>query len=267
MAHVNFGTIMEKIMRGGPGVEEEVAELSKRLRKKLCSLDDIEKHNFNIGIPPEIPKFEYSQNRQVRTGVTLKTTKIGKRSVKQVSGPAYLRVDSQGKRTFIDSENNIITHSRYYPDPAFNTETKLKTRILGMLEPWHREVLWNFDIWKDELVKWRKERELANLEGTEEFLEFLYEVPFEPLSAEGDMLTGFSTRVAVCEFLDNLLDSIALLRIHLRETEGRTPPEERLLARFDDEDDYEEPQEAAVPTPKPYQMRQFHHWCLERHAN
>jgi hypothetical protein len=106
--------------------------------------------------------------------------------------------------------------------------------------------------------------EIADLKGTEEFMEEMFEAPTELLE---DILTGESTRIAVGILMDNLLDSIALLRMQLEETEGQAPPRERLLASFDDEDDYEEPREAAVPTPKPYQVQQFHHWCLERHAN
>ncbi|KAL3443654.1 hypothetical protein BJX65DRAFT_311631 [Aspergillus insuetus] len=291
MANINFMTIMDKLGSSKPGAKEEANEVTKeflegqrgrRMRfspflllegpvKKLCSLDDIEKHNFNIGAPPERPKLEWSQTRKIRTGVTLKTMKIVKRSVKQVSGSAYLRVDSHGKRTFIDSEDNLLTYSHYYPDLAFNTEAQLKIRILGMLEAWQQEVLSNYGDWQDELSEWRRKRVrwelilvkqmndtkiinltnegIADLKGTEEFLEELFEAPTGLLE---DILTGESTGIAVDILMDNLLDSIALLEMQVEETEAQIPPRERLLASFDDEDDFEEPREAAIPTPKPY---------------
>jgi hypothetical protein len=178
MANVNFMTIIDKRCSDKPGADEEAdevmvefinGEIGKKMvfspfiflrapEEKLCSFEKIEKHSFDIGSPPEIPKLKWPQAPEVRTGVVLETMKIGKRSITQASGFAYLRVDSHGERTFIDSENRPITHSQNYPDSAFNTETKLKTRILRMLQTWHGELLSNYEAWQEELAQWRTER-------------------------------------------------------------------------------------------------------------
>ncbi|KAJ0417838.1 hypothetical protein BJY00DRAFT_315440 [Aspergillus carlsbadensis] len=292
MANINFMTIIDRLGSSKPGAKEEADKAMKDLEdqrgrkmrfspflllevpvKKLCSLDDIEEHNFIIGAPPDIPKLEWPQ------------TPVGKRLVKQVSGSVYLRVDSNGKRTIVDSMNKPITHSQYYPDHDFNTETKLKTRTLAMLETWREELLSNYGAWQDDFAEWRKKRVrweldlvnrmndmkiitslkeyLTDLERTKRYLGAADE--FIPMLDELEYIpTDHSTWIAV---IDGLGDSVALLRKHLQEMEGEAPPEERLLVCFRDEDEHEEPQKAAITTPEHYQMQQLYHWCLERHAN
>ncbi|KAL3465926.1 hypothetical protein BJX64DRAFT_284860 [Aspergillus heterothallicus] len=272
--------------------------------ESVCSLKDLTNYEFDFGSTRDIPKFVWPENEQVRFGLAVETVQDGDYRLRRAYDFAYIRVDSDGSHTILDGANVPLSPASCQPDPAFDTDLKIKCYVLEMLELWRDELRRNLRMFDEDLSCWRmmrrgwemelikrleekrliavSENELARLrkrvredidndeDDYNECVEtFLTE---EERSKLKDMWRGQPARTAAVKLEVDLTTAISCIKMHIESMGAPPRPRERLLMDleldfFVDDDDNNEALKPIVPIPEYYQRRQFYNWCLERHAN